>query len=73
MIAFTLVTFRMRKGEEWITGKEMNKEWVETFARVGRELNEKEGFDERFRVEVEEKTKKWAEAEGGGRGDRGGD
>ena len=57
---------RMRKGEEWITGKEMNKEWVETFARVGRELNEKEGFDERFRVEVEEKTKKWAEAEGRG-------
>jgi hypothetical protein len=52
---------KMKKGpgQEWIRGEEMKKEWVETFARVGRGLKEKKGFDEEFRREVEEQVEEW--------------
>jgi hypothetical protein len=52
---------KMRKGPggSWLKGDDMKKEWVETFARVGRELKEKKGFDDEFKSKVEEQVKMW--------------
>ena len=52
-------TMRKGPGESWLRGEEIKKEWVETFARVGRDLKEKKGFDEEFKRQVEEQVTKW--------------
>ena len=57
---------RMKGEGGWMEGEEVRREWKRTFEKVGEGLREKEGFEDEWKEEVEEKLEEWKNEAGVG-------